>query len=91
MPEEFGAPYAVHPGDIIHGAQFNADYLALNPNNKVPTIVDEAGHAANRSQYSRPARSSYTPCDLLNFRSCLFELTACPSDPRHDLFARSAE
>ena len=43
MLEETGIPYAVHPVDIIRGAQFNPDYLALNPNNKVPTIVDEDG------------------------------------------------
>jgi GST-like protein len=33
----------VHPVNIIRGAQFNRDYLAFNPNNKVPTIVDEEG------------------------------------------------
>ena len=43
MLEEVGVPYAVHPVDITRGAQFNPDYLALNPNNKVPTIVDEDG------------------------------------------------
>ena len=43
MLEEIGLPYAVHPVDIIRGAQFDPDYLALNPNNKVPTIVDDDG------------------------------------------------
>src|SRR6266567_2408341 len=37
MLEEVGVPYTVHPIDIIRGAQFDPDYLALNPNNKVPT------------------------------------------------------
>lgn len=43
MLEEVGLPYTVHPVDITRGAQFEPHYLALNPNNKVPTIVDEGG------------------------------------------------
>ncbi len=43
MLEEVGLPYSVHPIDITQGAQFAPTYLALNPNNKVPTIVDEEG------------------------------------------------
>lgn len=43
MLEEVGLPYSVHPIDITQGAQFDPTYLALNPNNKVPTIVDEEG------------------------------------------------
>ena len=43
MLEEVGVPYTVHPIDITRGAQFDPDYLALNPNNKVPTIVDDNG------------------------------------------------
>jgi GSH-dependent disulfide-bond oxidoreductase len=41
--EELGVPYEVHPIDIIRGAQFDPGYLSLNPNNKVPTIVDDEG------------------------------------------------
>jgi GSH-dependent disulfide-bond oxidoreductase len=41
--EEVGLPYRVHPIDITQGAQFDETYLALNPNNKVPTIVDQDG------------------------------------------------
>ncbi len=43
MLEEVGLAYTVHPVDITEGDQFAADYLALNPNNKVPTIVDHDG------------------------------------------------
>jgi GSH-dependent disulfide-bond oxidoreductase len=43
MLEEIGMPYTIHPIDITRGAQFDPDYLALNPNNRVPTIVDEDG------------------------------------------------
>lgn len=42
MLEEVGVLYTVHPIDITHGAQFDPNYLALNPN-KVLTIVDEDG------------------------------------------------
>ena len=43
MLEEVGLPYVVHPVDITRGAQFDPTYLSLNPNNKVPTIVDDEG------------------------------------------------
>ncbi len=38
--EEAGLPYEAIPVDTRKGAQFKPDYLALNPNGKVPTIVD---------------------------------------------------
>lgn len=43
MVEEIGLPYSVHAVDITRGEQFAPDYLTLNPNNKVPTIVDDDG------------------------------------------------
>jgi GST-like protein len=48
MLEEVGLPYRVVPVNITRGAQFHADYLALNPNNKVPTIVDHEGYGSTR-------------------------------------------
>ncbi|MFQ5953500.1 MAG: glutathione binding-like protein [Kiloniellales bacterium] len=38
--EEMGLAYRVIPVDIGAGDQFDPDYLRLNPNNKMPTIVD---------------------------------------------------
>jgi len=43
MFEECGLPYKVHPVNILQGEQFDEAYLRLNPNNKVPTIVDPKG------------------------------------------------
>ena len=43
MLEEVGLPYRVVPVDITGGEQFHPAYLALNPNNKVPTIVENRG------------------------------------------------
>ena len=40
MLEETGLDYREIQIDIGKGDQFTPDYLALNPNNKVPTIVD---------------------------------------------------
>ena len=40
MLEETGLPYKVHVVDIEKGDQLRPDYLALNPNNKIPVIVD---------------------------------------------------
>ena len=38
--EELGLPYRVIPLDIGLGAQFSREYLALNPNHRMPAIVD---------------------------------------------------
>ena len=43
MLEEIGLPYTVHPIDISAGDQFDPAFLKLNPNNKIPTIVDHDG------------------------------------------------
>ena len=34
--------YALHPVDIGKGDQFQPDYLAISPNNKMPAIVDHS-------------------------------------------------
>jgi GST-like protein len=41
--EELGLPYKVHVVDIMKGDQFKPEYLAINPNNKIPAIVDHEG------------------------------------------------
>jgi len=41
--EELGLAYTVAPVDVFTGKQFDADFLALNPNAKVPVIVDTDG------------------------------------------------
>jgi GSH-dependent disulfide-bond oxidoreductase len=43
MLEETGLPYRVHPIDISKGDQFKPDFIAINPNSKIPAIVDEEG------------------------------------------------
>jgi GST-like protein len=43
MLEETGLDYRVHPVDIANGEQFAADYETINPNGKIPTIVDQDG------------------------------------------------
>lgn len=40
--EELGLPYTVVPVDIFKGEQHAATFTALNPNAKVPVLVDEA-------------------------------------------------
>jgi GSH-dependent disulfide-bond oxidoreductase len=43
MLEEVGVPYEVHPINLQKGDQFNPAYLAVNPNNKIPSIIDTDG------------------------------------------------
>jgi GST-like protein len=41
--EELALPYTVHPVDVFTGKQFDDAFLKLNPNAKVPVIVDLDG------------------------------------------------
>lgn len=41
--EELGLPYEIKWTDIGNGEQFAPDYLLINPNGKVPAIVDHDG------------------------------------------------
>ena len=43
MLEECGLAYSVHKVDIGAGEQFRPDYLRINPNGKIPSIVDPDG------------------------------------------------
>jgi GST-like protein len=40
--EETGLPYALKPVNIGKGEQFDAAFLAISPNNRIPAIVDHA-------------------------------------------------
>lgn len=43
MLEELGMEYAVHPINIMKDDQFSDAYIAINPNSKIPAIVDSEG------------------------------------------------
>jgi GSH-dependent disulfide-bond oxidoreductase len=43
MLEECGLDYRVHPVDIGKGEQFTREFVAINPNSKIPAIVDSDG------------------------------------------------
>lgn len=43
MLEECGLPYRVIPVDILAGEQSKPEFLAVNPNGRVPAIVDHDG------------------------------------------------
>jgi GST-like protein len=40
MLEKVGIPYTIHKVDIAKGDQFKPEYIAINPNSKIPAIVD---------------------------------------------------
>ena len=40
MLEECGLPYRIRFVNILRGEQFDPEYLALNPNNKIPSLID---------------------------------------------------
>jgi GST-like protein len=41
MLEEVNLPYNVHKIDISKGEQFTPEFVAINPNSKIPAIVDQ--------------------------------------------------
>ena len=43
MLEECGLPYRVHTIDIGKGEQFTPEFIAINPNGRIPAIVDPQG------------------------------------------------
>jgi len=43
MLEECGLAYKVHPVNIGQGDQFKPEFVAINPNSKIPAIVDSDG------------------------------------------------
>jgi len=43
MLEEIELPYEVHPVNLGQREQFKPEYLAINPNNKIPAIIDTDG------------------------------------------------
>ncbi len=57
MLEECGLPYALKKVDIQQGEQFRPEFLAINPNNKIPAIVDHDA-LGDRWRFLKAARSS---------------------------------
>ena len=45
MLEECGLDYNLHPINIGQGDQFTPEYVAINPNSKIPSIIDADGPA----------------------------------------------
>ncbi|MCB9539349.1 MAG: glutathione S-transferase N-terminal domain-containing protein [Myxococcales bacterium] len=41
--EEVGLPYEAHRIDIMEGDQFDPEFVRLNPNSKIPTLLDPNG------------------------------------------------
>ncbi len=41
--EEMGMNYDVFTVDILKGEQFNEDFIKINPNSKIPAIIDLDG------------------------------------------------
>ena len=43
MLEEIGLEYKIHPVNIGKGDQFKPKFLRINPNNRIPALVDHCG------------------------------------------------
>lgn len=47
MLEECGLPYNLHPIDISTDIQFSDEFVSINPNSKIPAIIDPDGPDGN--------------------------------------------
>ena len=52
--EELGMPYKIVPVNIGRGDQFTAEFLEMNPNHRMPVMVDHC--AGRRRQAARRVR-----------------------------------
>ena len=59
MLEECGLPYTVKPIDIGRDEQFDPDFLAIAPNNKIPAIVDDEAEGGTLSIFESGAILTY--------------------------------
>ena len=46
--EETGIPYRVIPVNISKGEQFDAEFLEISPNNRIPAVVDQTPVYSNK-------------------------------------------
>ena len=53
--EELGLPYVIKPVNIGAGDQMKPEFLALNPNNKIPAIIDDDGPGGRFSLFESGA------------------------------------
>lgn len=56
--EETGLPYEPHLVRFDANDQMSDEFLSLNPNNKIPAIIDPTGPTASRCRCSNRARFS---------------------------------
>ena len=59
MLEETGLPHRVHGVDLGHDKQFEPDFLAISPNNKIPAIVDQQAGRQDQSLFESGAILGY--------------------------------
>jgi GST-like protein len=78
--EELGLPYTVVPVNIGAGEQFKPEFLAINPNHRIPAIVDPDGPGGRRITlfesgailiYLAEKAGGLIPADPLDRHTCL--------------------
>ena len=55
--EELGLPYTVTAVNIGEGDQFKPEFLAINPNHRIPAIIDTDGPGSAPCRSLNPAPS----------------------------------
>lgn len=78
--EEMALPYEAHRVDIMAGDQFTDEFVAINPNSKIPAIVDLKGPAGKPLSvfesgaillYLAEKSGQYLPADPVARSECL--------------------
>ncbi len=68
MLEECGLPYRVHAINIGKGEQFAPDYLKINPNGKIPSIVAILIYLADKTGQFLSQKNKYQILQWLMFQ-----------------------
>lgn len=76
MLEECGLEYTAHAIDISKDEQFTPEFLAINPNNKIPAIVDHDGPGGK-------PMSLFESGAILMYLAEKAGSVLLPSDPQH--------
>jgi GST-like protein len=77
--EETGLPYKTVPVNIGAGAQFSPEFLAINPNHRIPAIIDPQGPGGRIALFESGAiliylaekAGNFIPVDPANRYTCL--------------------
>ena len=78
--EELGVNYRLKPLDLTKGEQFTDEFRAINPNAKMPAIVDHGAEGGPQAVWESAAILMYLARKFDRFWPCLLYTSPSPRD-----------